>query len=250
VWAVDSLRDAALTLEAAGDLPVARQRRVEPLDRDPSARVVAAFVHRTVRAAAQRADQRVGPKRRRRGRDRRLLTRRRRAGSFVAEPPSDSTMLDIPDIQADLQQRGKAYSYRLLKRHVRAPLKTRQVELDLARGGEILEVVSLHSSDGKPYAHECRLISLEAVPNSRTADFSVSPPGSWLLDHVPWSQAEHRISAIPADAEMTALLDVPDGSPCLLLERRTWHDQSPVTYVRQTFPGDRHSFVGAFSHTT
>ncbi len=179
-----------------------------------------------------------------------LVTRRRRAGSFVAEPPSDSTMLDIPDIQADLQQRGKAYSYRLLKRHVRAPLKTRQVELDLARGGEILEVVSLHSSDGKPYAHECRLISLEAVPNSRTADFSVSPPGSWLLDHVPWSQAEHRISAIPADAEMTALLDVPDGSPCLLLERRTWHDQSPVTYVRQTFPGDRHSFVGAFSHTT
>lgn len=179
-----------------------------------------------------------------------LIVRRRRAGSFVAEPPSDSTMLDIPDIQADLQQRGKAYSYRLLKRRVRAPLKARQVELDLARGSEILEVISLHSSDGKPYAHECRLISLEAVPDARTADFVISPPGSWLLDHVPWSQAEHRISAIPADADMTTLLDVPDGSPCLLLERRTWHDQNPVTYVRQTFPGDRHSFIGAFSHAT
>lgn len=179
-----------------------------------------------------------------------LIVRRRRAGSFVAEPPSDSTMLDIPDIQADLQQRGKAYSYGLLKRRVREPRKTWQVETDLARGGKILELISLHGSDGKPYAHECRLIGLNAVPDAREADFTVSPPGTWLLDHVPWSQAEHRISAIPADADMATLLEVAEGSPCLLLERRTWHDQTPVTYVRQTFPGDRHSFVGAFSHTT
>lgn len=177
-----------------------------------------------------------------------LIVRRRRAGSFVAQPPSDSTMLDIPDIQADLQQRGKSYSYRLLKRRIRAARKARKTEMDLARGGRLLELVSLHGADGKPYALEERLISLETVSDAAGADFSVSPPGTWLLDHVPWSQAEHRISAIAADEETARLLYLERGAPCLVLERQTWHDKLPVTYVCQTFPGERHKFVGSFSH--
>ncbi|MEM5516303.1 histidine utilization repressor [Henriciella sp. AS95] len=177
-----------------------------------------------------------------------LIVRRRRAGSFVAQPPSDSTMLDIPDIQADLQQRGKAYSYRLLKRRIRNARKTRNNEMELARNGRLLDLVSLHGADGKAYALEQRLISLETVSDAADADFSVSPPGTWLLDHVPWSQAEHRISAKAADEETARLLDVEIGSPCLVLERQTWHDNLPVTHVQQTFPGERHTFVGSFSH--
>lgn len=179
-----------------------------------------------------------------------LIVRRRRAGSFVAQPPSDSTMLDIPDIQADLQQRGKAYSYRLLKRRIRSARKTKPAEQELARVGRLLELVSLHGADGKPYALEQRLISLATVGDAADADFSVSPPGTWLLDHVPWSQAEHRISAVSANEEVARLLDLEIGAPCLVLERQTWHDKLPVTYVCQTFPGERHTFVGSFSHKT
>ncbi len=177
-----------------------------------------------------------------------LVVRRKRAGSFVAHPPNDSTILGIPDIQSDLASRGVAYDFAMLRRVVRAPRKTLPAETDLAGAGRLLSLTSLHRADGQPFAHERRLISLAAVPDAETADFTETPPGSWLLHHVPWSQAEHRIFAVAADAAVAEVLAIGVGEPCLLLERRTWLDGTPVTHVWQTFPGDRHSFVGAFSH--
>lgn len=179
-----------------------------------------------------------------------LVVRRKRAGSFVAHPPNDSTILGIPDIQSDLSGRGIAYDFFMLKRAVRAPRKALPAETALAGNGRLLSLTSLHRADGQPFAHERRLISLDAVPAAETADFSETPPGSWLLHHVPWSQAEHRIFAVAADSGVAQVLEIGEGTPCLLLERRTWLDGTPVTHVWQTFPGDRHSFVGAFSYAS
>lgn len=176
-----------------------------------------------------------------------LVVRRRRAGSFVAHPPTGSTILDIPDIRLDLERRGRRYGFRLLRRTVRKARKSDADELALAGGGRLMEVNGLHEADGEPFAAERRLISLAAVPECEDADFSKTPPGTWLLQHVPWSQAEHRIFAIGAPADEAGLLGIAQGAPCLLLERRTWLKTVPVTHVWQTFPGDRHSFIGSLS---
>jgi GntR family histidine utilization transcriptional repressor len=48
-----------------------------------------------------------------------LIVRRRRAGSFVARPRVHSTVLDIPDIQAQIVARGEAYRFDLLDRRRR-----------------------------------------------------------------------------------------------------------------------------------
>ncbi|MFN4024189.1 MAG: UTRA domain-containing protein [Hyphomonas sp.] len=176
-----------------------------------------------------------------------LVVRRRRAGSFVAHPPSGSTILDIPDIRLDLERRGCRYGFRLLKREVRPVRKGEAAEMALAGAGQLIEVCGLHEADGGPFAAERRLISLAAVPESEAADFSEMPPGTWLLQHVPWSQAEHRIFAISAPPSEAGLLNITEGAPCLLLERRTWLKHVPVTHVWQTFPGERHSFIGALS---
>jgi GntR family histidine utilization transcriptional repressor len=48
-----------------------------------------------------------------------LVVRRRRAGSFVARPRVHSTVLDIPDIQAQIGARGEAYRFDLLDRRTR-----------------------------------------------------------------------------------------------------------------------------------
>ena len=77
-------------------------------------------------------------------------------------------------------------------------------------------------------------------------DFAETPPGDWLLRHSLWSQAEHAISAIGAGEEQAALLEIAEGEPCLLVERRTWNQSQPVTAVRLLYPGFRHRFVGRF----
>src|SRR5690606_17143242 len=149
-----------------------------------------------------------------------LIVRRKRAGSFVAQPRVQSAILDIPDIQADVTARGKSYGYRPLAR---------------SRTEEELEIDCLHLADGRPFALEHRLITLIAVPEAAYADFSTMPPGPWLIGHVPWTEAEHRISAAPADTRAASLLGIDRHAACLVLERRTWRGDVHITRVRQTF---------------
>jgi GntR family histidine utilization transcriptional repressor len=178
-----------------------------------------------------------------------LVVRRKRAGSFVAQPPIHSAILDIPDIQAEILERGQTYAYKLLRRSLRKPAHGRPAERELAGAGRLVDLQCLHSADGRPFALEDRLISCDAAPEVVGVDFAVTSPGAWLLGHVPWTAAEHRIAAIGASEATAALLDVPKGTACLLLERRTWRDGVAVTQVRQTFPGDSFDLIAKFTPT-
>jgi len=174
-----------------------------------------------------------------------LIVRRRRVGSFVAQPHIRSLILDIPDIKADVVARGGSYGLRLLSRKVRKAL--RADEKALAGQGPVVVLRCLHLANGRPFALEDRIINLKAVPAAEVADFSVDPPGTWLLDHVPWTEAEHRITAINADAATARVLDVPPGEACLMLERRTWRGKANITAVRQIFLGATYDLIARFS---
>ena len=81
------------------------------------------------------------------------------------------------------------------------------------------------------------------------ADLTVAPPGSWLIAHVPWTEAENRISAAAAPPAVARALGIARGAPCLMLERRTWRGPDTVTRVRQHFVADRYELVARFGPT-
>ena len=85
------------------------------------------------------------------------------------------------------------------------------------------------------------------MPEAEQIDFDREAPGSWLLSHVPWSDARHRISAVAATPPVASRLVLAPGSACLQIERWTWRRGEPVTFVRQTFPGDRYDLVEDFA---
>lgn len=172
-----------------------------------------------------------------------LIERRRKAGSFVARPHSEAAVLDIPDIAAAVAQRGGGYRFEL-----RARAEERAGEgAVFATGTRLLRLEGVHHAEDGPFAHELRRISLTAVPEAEVADFAQTPPGEWLLGHVPWSEAEHRIAAVGAAGAVAACLAVARGTPCLQLDRTTWRNGEPVTRVRQSFPGDRYDLVARFT---
>ncbi len=45
----------------------------------------------------------------------------------------------------------------------------------------------------------------------------------------------------------TLLLGVPAGSPCLVIERRTWRSGQAITSVRLAYPGAAHSVAARFT---
>jgi GntR family histidine utilization transcriptional repressor len=174
-----------------------------------------------------------------------LLIRRKRGGSFVAEQHFQSLVLAIPDIRADIIARGAAYGLKLLSREIRQPKG--EAEKWLARNGKIIALECLHLANGSPFALEHRLINLKSVPEAAKVEFSEEPPGSWLLGHVAWSQAENRITALAADRASAKLLHLDVGTACLCMERRTWRGDARITQVRQLFPGHLFELVAKFN---
>lgn len=168
-----------------------------------------------------------------------LIERRKRAGSFVARPRLHSMVLDIPDLAAEVARRGQRYRY--------VPLKRAQVQDDESGlGGPLLRIEGVHHADDRPLAVEERLVGLNAVPDIATVDFATISPGAWLLEHVPWTQAELRIAAVAAAGDVAARLDRPVGTACLCVERRTWRGADSITFVRQYFAGSDHALIARF----
>lgn len=176
-----------------------------------------------------------------------LIERRKKAGSFVASPHVQTAVFEIPDIAAVIAARGESYSFTLLGR-TRAPASSLAAgdHPGFALTGEVLVVDGLHVAQGRPFCLEHRVINLKAAPAADGVDFSTTSPGSWLLGHIPWTQARHRIAACAA-GHAAAQLEIGRAAACLQVERWTWRLGEPVTFVRQLFPGDRYDLIAEFA---
>ena len=112
----------------------------------------------------------------------------------------------------------------------------------------MVELSCRHFAGRKPFCLEQRLISLAAVPEAADESFADIAPGPWLLGRVPWSAAEHTIRAIGGRSRRLRRHSTsPEGSACLVVERRTWSADQPVTFVRLTYAGDSHALVARFA---
>jgi GntR family histidine utilization transcriptional repressor len=177
-----------------------------------------------------------------------LIERRKKAGSFVARPHVQTAVIEIPDIAAIIEARGEAYRFELLGRRLcrAGDVEDTALAPEFEPRGKLLVLNGLHIADAQPFCLEHRMISLEAAPEAEGVDFSNLAPGSWLLGHIPWSEARHRITACNA-GDQAARLGIARTAACLSVERWTWRLGEPVTFVRQLFPGDRYDLIAQFS---
>jgi GntR family histidine utilization transcriptional repressor len=176
-----------------------------------------------------------------------LLERRRGSGSFVASPKSQHSVLEIHDIKFEVESAGHAYRHALLSRKQRLATADDRTRLPVNARTKVLALVVRHFAGRRPFVLEDRLINLSVVPEAASAPFDDIAPGTWLLQRIPWTEAEHTIRAVAASAETASLLDIRTRSACLVVERATWRSGAPVTSVRLTYPGDRHQLAARFS---
>ncbi|GGG11126.1 histidine utilization repressor [Rhizobium wenxiniae] len=176
-----------------------------------------------------------------------LIQRRRKVGSVVLPQKAQSAILEIYDIREEVKATGEIYTHRILSRTVRTANSEEAERLDIPRKRAIADITCLHYAGEHPFCLEQRLINLEVVPDARGETFETLSPGPWLLDHVPWSAAEHRIAARGAGPAEAAHLTIPIGSPVMVVERQTWRLDQSVTAVRLTYPGKSHTLTARFT---
>ncbi|QIG46646.1 histidine utilization repressor [Nordella sp. HKS 07] len=175
-----------------------------------------------------------------------LVTRRRRAGTFVSAPQIEQSLLELRDFETQARLAGLLYRYELIERKIAPANELEAKSLDLPVGHKAIKIRALHRINELPVALEQRVINPHAIPSALEESFEDVAPGTWLLKMVPWTEAEHLIGAMPADKATAKLLQVAEGSACLVLDRHTWRSGMPVTEVRLIHPGDRYHFIGRF----
>jgi GntR family histidine utilization transcriptional repressor len=172
-----------------------------------------------------------------------MVQRRKRAGTFVARRTVQETVLEIRDVAAEVRSTGREYAFRRLARREDAARAEEAAALGVAEGAPILLVIGLHLADGQPHALEERLINLDAAPAAARERFEDDAPGAWLLTHVPWTEAEHAITALAADGPTAKRLGISTGSALLCLERKTWLSGACVTSARFLYPAGAQRFT-------
>lgn len=176
-----------------------------------------------------------------------LIERRRKAGTFVTQPHSQSAVLEIPDVKAEVAALGLPYRFAIVARSKRRATRADRAHFAVAADAWILALTCRHDAAQRPFCLEDRLISLAVAPDAADEPFAELSPGAWLVRRVPWTRAEHRISAVAARGRAAIALHVAEGTPCLVVERRTWSGEAPVTQVRVTYPGEAHELVARFT---
>jgi len=178
--------------------------------------------------------------------ERGFVVRRRRTGTIVGAPRPQQSVLEIHDIEAEVIAAGQEYRYERSTREIRPATAADAEGLGVPAGTSVLLVTGLHRAGDRPHALERRLINLEAVPGARQERFTDISPGRWLLARIPWTDAEHQISALNADPKMSQALEIAKNTACLCIERRTWLEAQRVTYVRLIYPCDQHRLIARF----
>lgn len=166
-----------------------------------------------------------------------IVERKRKAGTRVRPVPLRQVRLDIPLVRAEVEAQGCRYRYALVSSETLAAPDWLRARLDLHPGAMMRHLVCLHLSDGHPYQLEDRWISLGAVPQARTADFSTLGPSEWLTRQMPFSEISISFSACAAAPDQSRLLNCAPGEPLFRIERQTLWQGRPITFVRMAHPG-------------
>ncbi len=167
-------------------------------------------------------------------------------GSFVAANKPQSTLLQIANIASEIRQRGHDYRCEMLAVARVAASPDVAAWLDLRAGESVFHSVCLHRENETPVQLEDRYVNPGAVPDYLTQDFAAQTPNEYLLRHVPFDQIEHLVDAVLPSVEQASQLAMSATEPCLLLTRRTWTRNTPVTWVRCLHPASRYRLGSRF----
>ncbi|MDO6963574.1 histidine utilization repressor [Rhizobium alvei] len=161
-------------------------------------------------------------------------------GTFAAPKRPQAALIEINDIAEEIRARGGHHRAEVLLLETFASpgpdlLAQFEAEADLP----IAHSVVLHFENDQPALLEERFVNATLAPHYIEQDFAQTTTYDYLSKRVPLTEVEHVISAIPAEDDIAALLEVEARSACIHLFRRTWWNGAVVTVNNFTYAGNR-----------
>lgn len=168
-------------------------------------------------------------------------------GTFVAEAPRQTSLVELRDIAEEVRGAGDEHQARVLLQQRQTLDASTAQRLECSAGDSACRVVLVHSRNGLPIQYEDRWIAAEVLPDFSSLDFSRATPSEVLLERITADEMEHEVLAVQPSAEVRRHLAINESEPCLQLSRRTWNQGKVVTAAVLTYPGSRYGLAARYS---
>lgn len=175
-----------------------------------------------------------------------VLTRVQGAGTFVARPKYESTLVAIRSISDEIAARGHRHHALVLELGATVASETLADEMQLKPGSPVFHSRVLHFENDEPVQVEARWVNPAVAPEYALQDYSRITPNQYLMRVAPLQRVEYRIEAAQPEHETRLQLKMDEGEPCLVLHRRTWSREQVASVVDLWHPGSRYRFTGHF----
>ena len=176
-----------------------------------------------------------------------LVARTQGVGTFAAPLHKVSSRLTIADLHQEIEQRGHRHEARVHLQRAEAAPAALAAQLGLAAGSSVFHTLIVHLENGVPLQCEDRYVNPTVAPGYLQADFTQTTPTHELFETTALWRAQYSIEAARPTTQEAQLLGVAQDTPCLILVRRTFTREAPITIARLVHPGTRYALHGEFT---
>ena len=175
-----------------------------------------------------------------------LVEIHRGKGTFVAAPKMTQELTELSGFVEDMHALGRKPTARVISKEVVTADTAVANHLALTKGERVVRIRRVRLADGVPLSFDETFLPLEIGKKIVTNNLKVEPIFSLLESKydIPLIEAEYKLEALAADAEVASALRVKQGSPIFRIERTSYSTGNrPVDYEKLYYRGDLVRFV-------
>jgi GntR family transcriptional regulator len=178
--------------------------------------------------------------------ERGLVEVRRGKGTFVAQPKITQELTELTGFVEDMRALGRTPTARLLDERIVAASEAVAHHLALPPGALVVRLQRVRLADGVAMSFDETYLPRDIGEKVAANDLEAEPVFALLENKydTPLVEAEYKLQAAAADSLAAQALQMPVGSPVLLIERTSYTTGNrPVDYERLHYRGDLIRFV-------
>ena len=175
-----------------------------------------------------------------------LVDRVQGVGTFAAALNKVSSTLMLRDLHEEIAERGHQHSAQVMLQREEAAPAALAAQLGVAEGSAVFHTVIVHRENGVALQCEDRYVNPAEAPQYLAQDFTRITPTHYLFGATALWRAQYQVEAALPTAPEAQWLGLARGDACLVIVRRTFSRQGPITLARLVHPGTRYQLQGDF----
>ena len=175
-----------------------------------------------------------------------LVERTQGVGTFAAPLHRVSSSLTIRDLHEEIEARGHQHHAVVHQQRGETAGNPLALQLGVKAGDAVFHTLIVHFENGVPLQCEDRYVNPAMAPRYLEQDFTRTTPTHYLFTATQLWRAQYSIEAGRASTQEAALLGIVAMDPCLVVVRRTFAREAPITIARLVHPGSRYVLQGEF----